>query len=135
MEITTLVGIAIAVVIMAFGLKLIFKKPRDTAPSLESELQFNEGCQKPIIPRHVRDQLQVADSEEKVRVEPTLDTQQVQAEFEFDKDEPKLNEDLAQASESASPVHYNNRLHCPIIPDDTSEAFSMHRKNSFRLFP
>ena len=55
MEITTLVGIAIAVVIMAFGLKLIFKKPRDTAPSLESELQFNEGCQKPIIPSHVRD--------------------------------------------------------------------------------
>ena len=100
MEITTLVGIAIAVVIMAFGLKLIFKKPRDTAPSLESELQFNEDCQKPIIPRHVRDQLQIADSEEKVRVEPTLDTQQVQAEFEFDKDEPKLNEDLAKASES-----------------------------------
>jgi cell division protein ZipA len=100
MEITTLVGIAIAVVIMAFGLKLIFKKPRDTAPSLESELQFNEDCQKPIIPRHVRDQLQTVDSEEKVRVEPTLDTQQVQAEFEFDKEEPKLNDELVKTSET-----------------------------------
>ena len=42
MEITTIVGIAIAIVIMAFGLKMILKKPTDSAPSLDSELQFNE---------------------------------------------------------------------------------------------
>lgn len=93
MEITTIVGIAIAVIIIVIGLKLLLKKPRDTAPSLESELQFNEDSQKPIIPRHVRDQLQLADSEETVRVEPTLDAKQVQTEFEFDKAEPKLNEE------------------------------------------
>lgn len=92
MEITTVVGIAIAVIIMAIGLKLIFKKPRDTAPSLESELQFNADSQKPIIPRHVRDQLQI-DAEETARVEPTLDKKNIQTEFEFDKEEPKLNED------------------------------------------
>lgn len=93
MEITTIVGIAIAVIIIVIGLKLLLKKPRDTAPSLESELQFNEDSQKPIIPRHVRDQLQLTDSEETVRVEPTLDAKQVQTEFEFDKAEPKLNEE------------------------------------------
>lgn len=92
MEITTVVGIAIAVIIMAIGLKLIFKKPRDTAPSLESELQFNADSQKPIIPRHVRDQLQI-DAEETARVEPTLDKKNIQTEFEFDKEEPKLKED------------------------------------------
>ena len=69
MEITTIVGIVIAVVIMVVGLFLLFRKPRDAAPSLESELHINDESQQPIIPRHVRDQLQVEEAE---RVEPTL---------------------------------------------------------------
>ena len=69
MEITTIVGIVIAVIIMVVGLCLMFRKPRDAAPSLESTLHINNESQQPIIPRHVRDQLKVEDAD---RVEPTL---------------------------------------------------------------
>ena len=92
MDITTIVGIAIAVVIMAFGLKLIFKKPSDNTPSLDSELHINEDSQKPVIPRHVRDQLQV--EEETPRIEPTLDASKIdetkQQELELEQAEPSL---------------------------------------------
>lgn len=54
---------------MVVALYFIFRKSRDAAPSLESALHINDESQKPIIPRHVRDQLQVETSE---RVEPTL---------------------------------------------------------------
>jgi cell division protein ZipA len=95
MEITTIIGIAIAVIIMAFGLRLLLKKPNDAAPSLDSELQINEDCQKPIIPRHVRDQLQV-EAVEETRQEPTLNDSIVNPESEFDKAEPKLLEVVEQ---------------------------------------
>ena len=70
MEITTIVGIVIAVIIMVVGICLLFRKPRNAAPSLESELHINEESQKPVIPRHVRNQLHIDAAE---RVEPTLD--------------------------------------------------------------
>ncbi len=60
MEVTTVVGIVIAVIIMLFGLKMLFKKPADAAPSLDSELHVDSDSQQPVIPRHVRDQLQNA---------------------------------------------------------------------------
>lgn len=69
MEITTIIGIIIALIIMGFGLRMILKKPADAAPSLDSELQVNQDCQQPIIPRHVRHQLQTEPAQ---RVEPTL---------------------------------------------------------------
>lgn len=72
MEITTIIGIVFAVIMIMFGLFWLFKKPNDMAPSLESALQLNEESQKPIIPRHVRDQLQINVVEQQ-RIEPTLD--------------------------------------------------------------
>lgn len=73
MEITTVVGIVIAVIIMLFGLRILFKKPADAAPSLESELHVDTDSQQPVIPRHVRDQLQNANEPSSVeRVEPKL---------------------------------------------------------------
>ncbi|MCO8103002.1 cell division protein ZipA C-terminal FtsZ-binding domain-containing protein [Acinetobacter indicus] len=69
MEITTIIGIIIALIIMGFGLRMILKKPADAAPSLDSELQVNADSQQPIIPRHVRHQLQTEPTQ---RVEPTL---------------------------------------------------------------
>ncbi|MFH7764698.1 cell division protein ZipA C-terminal FtsZ-binding domain-containing protein [Acinetobacter sp. BSP-28] len=73
MEVTTIVGIVIAIIIMLFGLRLLFKKPADAAPSLDSELHVNSDSQQPVIPRHVRDQLQSAtEAEQAERVEPTL---------------------------------------------------------------
>ncbi|CAD9197075.1 cell division protein ZipA C-terminal FtsZ-binding domain-containing protein [Acinetobacter bohemicus] len=69
MEVTTVVGIVIAVIIMLFGLRMLFKKPADAAPSLDSELHVDSDSQQPVIPRHVRDQLQ--NTTETSSAEPT----------------------------------------------------------------
>ena len=73
MEVTTIIGIVVAVIIILVGLRMVLRKPNDAAPSLESELHINQECNQPVIPRHVRDQLQ-ADRlpEDKARVEPSL---------------------------------------------------------------
>ena len=75
MEITTIVGIVIAVIIMVVGIRMMFRKPADAAPSLDSELHIDPDSQQPVIPRHVRSQLQAA---EIARVEPTLTEQAAQ---------------------------------------------------------
>lgn len=72
MEITTIIGIVVAVIIILVGLRMIFRKSNDAAPSLDSELHINSESQQPIIPRHVRDQLAVDESVPE-RVEPNLD--------------------------------------------------------------
>ncbi|ENV18544.1 cell division protein ZipA C-terminal FtsZ-binding domain-containing protein [Acinetobacter guillouiae] len=73
MEVTTIIGIVVAVIIILVGLKMVLRKPNDAAPSLESELHINEDCKQPVIPRHVRDQLRTdRESQEQVRVEPNL---------------------------------------------------------------
>ena len=41
MEYTTIIGIVIAVIIMLFGVRMIFRKPADAAPSLESALHID----------------------------------------------------------------------------------------------
>lgn len=58
MQITTVVGIVVAVIIILMGLRMFFRKSNDAAPSLDSALHINADSQLPIIPRHVRDQLQ-----------------------------------------------------------------------------
>lgn len=73
MEVTTIIGIVVAVIIILVGLRMVLRKPNDAAPSLESELHINEDCKQPVIPRHVRDQLRTdRESQEQVRVEPNL---------------------------------------------------------------
>jgi cell division protein ZipA len=78
MEVTTIIGIVVAVIICLVGLRMMLRKPSDAAPSLDSELHINAESHQPIIPRHVRDQLQSeseAASLEKAsteRVEPSL---------------------------------------------------------------
>ncbi len=57
MEVTTIVGIVVAVIIMIIGLKLLLKRSTPAEPSLESELHIDSQSNQPIIPRHVRDQL------------------------------------------------------------------------------
>ena len=78
MEVTTIIGIVVAVIICLVGLRMMLRKPNDAEPSLDSELHINAESHQPIIPRHVRDQLQ-SESEaaglEKTsteRVEPSL---------------------------------------------------------------
>ena len=81
MEVTTVVGIVIAVIIMLFGLRMLFKKPADAAPSLDSELHVDSDSQQPVIPRHVRDQLQNA-TEEASSAEPIQDLTSSEAKTE-----------------------------------------------------
>lgn len=72
MEITTIVGIVIAVAIILLGLFLLLRKPKEYVPSLESELHINPETHQPVIPRFVRDQLSAAQALEQ-RIEPHLD--------------------------------------------------------------
>lgn len=99
MEVTTIVGIVIAVIIILIGFRMLFKKNANATPSLESELQVNSDSQLPIIPRHVRDQLQTS-TEGTERVEPTLNDAEVVAEI-TEKHDPKVTAEKQQATEIA----------------------------------
>ncbi|MDR7017557.1 cell division protein ZipA C-terminal FtsZ-binding domain-containing protein [Acinetobacter sp. 3657] len=73
MEMNTIIGIVIAVVIMLVGLTMILRKPKPVEPSLETDLHINPESNQPVIPRHVRDQLQHDQVKiETDRVEPSL---------------------------------------------------------------
>lgn len=75
MEITTIAGIVVAVIVIFIGLRMILRKSDDAAPSLESELHINSESNQPVIPRHVRDQLQSDLAKtETTRVEPDTNT-------------------------------------------------------------
>lgn len=76
MEVSTIIGIVIAIIICIVGLRMILRKPNDAAPSLDSALHINEETQKPVIPRHVRHELQTEDVQSNTteRVEPSLAT-------------------------------------------------------------
>ena len=78
MEITTIIGIVVAVIIILVGLMMVLRKPNDVTPSLESDLHINTDSNQPVIPRHVRDQLQAervsSELQTQTRVEPNLNT-------------------------------------------------------------
>jgi len=96
MEITTIVGIVIAVAIILLGLFLMFRKPKEYVPSLESELHINPETNQPVIPGFVRDQLSKAQALEQ-RVEPHLDEDdKTEAVAEAEPVVEKKTEDTAQ---------------------------------------
>ena len=101
MEITTVVGIVIAVIIMLFGLRILFKKPANAAPSLDSELHVDTDSQQPVIPRHVRDQLQSANEPSSIeRIEPKLAESAVE---------------LAQDAKKAQAKSENTEVKAPVV--------------------
>ena len=105
MEITTVVGIVIAVIIMLFGLRILFKKPANAAPSLDSELHVDTDSQKPVIPRHVRDQLQSTNEPSSIeRVEPTLTESAVELAQGSHKTEANKTEGKTEKAEVQTPV-------------------------------
>lgn len=77
MEITTIIGIVIAIAIMLFGIRLILKKPAEAVPSLDADLHIDPDSQTPVIPRHVRSQLSKTESPASARVEPSLNEEVV----------------------------------------------------------
>lgn len=106
MEITTIIGIVVAVVIMLLGIRMIMKKPADAVPSLDSELHIDPDSQTPVIPRHVRAQLAKQEAEA-ARVEPSLSTETVENATEQKdaaKVEPKLAELAKDAPKAVSPL-------------------------------
>lgn len=77
MEVTTIVGIVAAIIIMIVGLRMVLRKPAPTEPSLESALHIDPESNQPIIPRHLRDQLPAETpveitAQESERKEPAL---------------------------------------------------------------
>ena len=123
MEVTTIVGIVIAIIIMLFGLRLLFKKPGDAAPSLDSELHVNSDSQQPVIPRHVRDQLQSAKEAE--RVEPTLTetaAEQLPAAQQAEAQAEKV--ETAQVEQAAAPAQAELKADATAVEEVKSEASS-----------
>ena len=121
MEVTTIVGIVIAIIIMLFGLRLLFKKPGDAAPSLDSELHVNSDSQQPVIPRHVRDQLQSAKEAE--RVEPTLTetaAEQLPAAQQAEAQAEKA--ETAQAEQAAAPAQAELKADATAVKEEKSAA-------------
>lgn len=102
MEITTIVGIVVAVIIILIGLRMVLRKSDDAAPSLESELHINSESNQPVIPRHVRDQLQADPVKETVRVEPDLH-----------------NLDAAPIAEAAKGIEKEQTVTTPVTASET----------------
>lgn len=99
MEMNTIIGIVIAVVIMLVGLMMVLRKPKPVEPSLETELYINPESQQPVIPRHVRDQVlpsEVVTTTE--RIEPNLNTGTVEAETPVAKTVETVNTEEEKAA-------------------------------------
>ncbi|ANF81163.1 cell division protein ZipA [Acinetobacter sp. NCu2D-2] len=125
MEITTIIGIVIAVVIMLLGIKMIIKKPNDE-PSLDAELHIDPDSQMPVIPRHVRGQLVKEDA---VRVEPTLaentDSPSDQKEptfIQLTPDAVKKTEQQSEAAPVKEPVEEVVAEKAPVSDEKVVEA-------------
>ncbi|EXC32034.1 zipA, C-terminal FtsZ-binding domain protein [Acinetobacter sp. 983759] len=124
MEVTTLIGIIVAVIIILVGLRMMLKKP-NTAPSLESELYIAPQSNKPVIPRHVRDQLQASESAvtPTVRKEPQLDQSSA-----TQQSVPTAGQHSKQASEpevSASQSVSTDKAETRAQPEAPAEAIAL----------
>lgn len=108
MEINTIIGIVVAIIIMLVGLRMILKKPNHAEPSLDSDLHINPESNQPVIPRHVRDQLEqpeavAASANVAERVEPTL-SEPVQPEEKETKEVEQVQIDQTPAPVVNTPV-------------------------------
>lgn len=135
MDITTIVGIVVAIIICLIGLKMMLRKPDDAAPSLDTELQVNLDSNKPVIPRHVRHQLQAEniDSNSTERVEPSLNTAELQAsDVKIDEDSEKSAQTLNEKAVDLE--HAAMTTSSSINPqNDASEKVSLARDSTDAL--
>lgn len=101
MEITTILGIVVAVVIMLLGIRLLLKKPTEVAPSLETDLHIHPDSQQPVIPRHVREQLQ---TDPELRKEPVLSEVEAPADAKAEQADPVAEPIANESSEQKAEV-------------------------------
>ncbi|MCU4310844.1 cell division protein ZipA [Acinetobacter variabilis] len=130
MEITTIIGIVIAIVIMLFGIRLILKKPAEAVPSLDADLHIDPDSQTPVIPRHVRSQLSKTESPAAARVEPSLNEEAVDniapetEQQEAVKVEPTLVETAQPETKAAS------RLDTPVVAEEAEPEVAKTEENT-----
>ncbi|WP_312330954.1 cell division protein ZipA C-terminal FtsZ-binding domain-containing protein [Acinetobacter variabilis] len=130
MEITTIIGIVIAIVIMLFGIRLILKKPAEAVPSLDADLHIDPDSQTPVIPRHVRSQLSKTESPSSARVEPSLNEEAVDniipetEQKEAAKVEPTLTETVQPETKAASP------LDAPVVAEEAEPEVAKTEENT-----
>lgn len=129
MEITTIIGIVIAIVIMLFGIRLILKKPAEAVPSLDADLHIDPDSQTPVIPRHVRSQLSKTESPAAARVEPSLNEEVVNniapaEEQQEAKVEPTLAETAQPETKAAS------RLDTPVDAEEAEPEVAKTEENT-----
>lgn len=129
MEITTIIGIVIAIVIMLFGIRLILKKPAEAVPSLDADLHIDPDSQTPVIPRHVRSQLSKTESPAAARVEPSLNEEVVNniapaKEQQEAKVEPTLAETAQPETKAAS------RLDTPVDAEEAEPEVAKTEENT-----
>ena len=148
MEITTIVGIMIAIVVIIIGLRLVLKKPADAAPSLDTDLHINPESQKPIIPRHVRDQLQSTEvaqvevapahtspsSEESVDVKSSVEQQVIEAPVEQKAPEKPVTEAVSEPKKNPE-LTLNSNIETAEIADfeDESSLLDSHLHEQQRM--
>lgn len=148
MEITTIVGIMIAIVVIIIGLRLVLKKPADAAPSLDTDLHINPESQKPIIPRHVRDQLQSTElpqvevaptqtspsSEESADVKSSVEEQVIEAPVEQKAPEKPVTEAVLEPKKNPE-LTLNSNIETAEIADfeDESSLLDSHLHEQQRM--
>lgn len=140
METTTIIGIVVAVIMCLVGLKMMLRKPNDAAPSLDSELHINQDTQKPVIPRHVRHQLQ---AEEKSiepnaskRVEPSLNTAELHtsdAELNAVTAQPEPTAVLQNADQDQADIASNQTENISIAASDHNSVDAVSADSSALL--
>lgn len=110
METTTIIGIVIAVGIIIFALYILLRKPKEFVPSLDAELHINPETNQPVLPRFVRQQLNMIEFGQKTKksidkqaVPETKENKENSAEKEsevaIESQEAKTIDDVSKASE------------------------------------
>lgn len=94
MELSTITGIVIAIIIMVIALKMIFSKSADPMPQDEN-LNVHAETNLPVVPRHIRADVPNAKTSHE-KVEPTLGDVELDTAATTKEPEP-LVENLAQA--------------------------------------
>lgn len=129
MEVTTIVGIVVAIIICLIGLKMMLRKPNDAAPSLDSELHINSESNQPVIPRHVRNQLAVESNEiSDGRVEPSLGAVDPNAEMNGER-EAKVTAN----TESAATAEQTEQLGAADLLNANTEENKIEKVNTTTL--
>ena len=135
MEINTIIGIVVAIVIMLIGLKMILKKPNHAEPSLDSDLHINPDSNQPVIPRHVRNQLEQPEAEVgavAARVEPTLN-ESVESQVSETAQTKTFESAPANSSEQTQTSVENTSVIEEIKSEETAASSSIHTNSSVEL--